>query len=328
MKVIAFFNNKGGVGKTTLVNHIAWMLAEMGVNVVLCDLDPQANLTASLLTEEELEPLYLAEPPKTVYGAVKPLLDRLGDVAKPHVVEVHPRIALIAGDPALSDFEDRLSDAWTHCNDDNKANREDGLRVTSSLYRMAAQVASERSAEIVLLDLGPALSPLNRAALVASDAVVVPVGADLVSLRGLHNLGPRLREWRQGWRRRADGRQELPKGEMRPIGYVVLSHATRHNQPAIAFRKWVERIPEAFAREVMGDPSPEPRQAATDPNRLATMRNYMSLMPLAHEARQPIFALTARDGAIGAHAAAVDRAYDEFEALTRTIMAATGLVIP
>ena len=49
MIVIAFFNNKGGVGKTTLVYHLAWMFAEMGVNVVAADLDPQSNLTSMFL---------------------------------------------------------------------------------------------------------------------------------------------------------------------------------------------------------------------------------------------------------------------------------------
>ena len=37
MKTIGFFNNKGGVGKTTLVYHIAWMLSEMGVSVIAAD---------------------------------------------------------------------------------------------------------------------------------------------------------------------------------------------------------------------------------------------------------------------------------------------------
>ena len=43
--VLTFFNNKGGVGKTSLVFHLAWMFAEMGKRVVAVDLDPQANLT-------------------------------------------------------------------------------------------------------------------------------------------------------------------------------------------------------------------------------------------------------------------------------------------
>ena len=43
MKTIAFFNNKGGVGKTTLVYHLAWMYAELGYSVVAADLDPQGE---------------------------------------------------------------------------------------------------------------------------------------------------------------------------------------------------------------------------------------------------------------------------------------------
>jgi cellulose biosynthesis protein BcsQ len=56
MKTVAFFNNKGGVGKTTLVYHLAAMMAERGQTVLAVDLDPQANLTSMFLSEEELEP--------------------------------------------------------------------------------------------------------------------------------------------------------------------------------------------------------------------------------------------------------------------------------
>ena len=52
VKAIAFFNNKGGVGKTTLVYHLAWMYSELGFSVVAADLDPQANLSAIFLSED------------------------------------------------------------------------------------------------------------------------------------------------------------------------------------------------------------------------------------------------------------------------------------
>ncbi len=55
--VLTFFNNKGGVGKTSLVFHLAWMLSAMGRRVVAVDLDPQANLTSAFLSEDELEEL-------------------------------------------------------------------------------------------------------------------------------------------------------------------------------------------------------------------------------------------------------------------------------
>lgn len=62
MKTIAFFNNKSGVGKTTLVYNLAWMFAELGLSVVVADLDPQANLTSMFLEEEELESLWNLMP--------------------------------------------------------------------------------------------------------------------------------------------------------------------------------------------------------------------------------------------------------------------------
>jgi len=49
--VIAFFNNKGGVGKTTMVYHLAWMFADRGLRIIAADLDPQSNLTAAFLDE-------------------------------------------------------------------------------------------------------------------------------------------------------------------------------------------------------------------------------------------------------------------------------------
>ena len=55
---IAFFNNKGGVGKTSLVYHTAWMFAELGHRVLAVDLDPQSNLSIMALDEERLEALW------------------------------------------------------------------------------------------------------------------------------------------------------------------------------------------------------------------------------------------------------------------------------
>ena len=56
--VLTFFNNKGGVGKTSLVYHMAWMFSEMGKRIVAIDLDPQANLTSAFLPEDQLEALW------------------------------------------------------------------------------------------------------------------------------------------------------------------------------------------------------------------------------------------------------------------------------
>ncbi|GAA4670509.1 hypothetical protein GCM10023347_25390 [Streptomyces chumphonensis] len=58
MTSIALFNNKGGVGKTTLSYHLAHMIRRLGLTVLAVDLDPQANLTSMCLEETEIEELW------------------------------------------------------------------------------------------------------------------------------------------------------------------------------------------------------------------------------------------------------------------------------
>jgi len=328
MKTIAFFNNKGGVGKTTLTYHLAWMFHHLGLRVVVADLDPQANLTAAFLTNERLEALWAATPPKTIFGALEPLNDRLGDIREPHVEDIDG-IGLLVGDLSLSGFEDRLAVTWPLCLDDNRASAQDAFRVTSAFSRIIERAARERSADVVLLDVGPNLGALNRAALVAADYVVVPLAADLFSLRGLRNLGPALREWRAGWTNRRERPHaagiELPMGTMQPIGYVVLQHAAKKaNEPARAYHRWIDRFPETFHRELLGDDAPE----GPDPECLALVRHFRSLLPLSLEARKPVFDLKAADGAIGSHASTAKGAYLAFEALAKEIAKRSGIEIP
>ena len=80
--VLTFFNIKGGVGKTSLVYHLAWMFSQVGKRVVVVDLDPQANLTSALLDESQLEKLWDLEKPQgdaTIFQCVRPLTEA-GDI--------------------------------------------------------------------------------------------------------------------------------------------------------------------------------------------------------------------------------------------------------
>jgi cellulose biosynthesis protein BcsQ len=88
--IIAFFNNKGGMGKTSLVYHLSWMYADLGLRVLASDLDPQANLIASFLDEEKLEEFWPdGDHSKTIYGSLEPLLRGVGDIAEsPYAEEI------------------------------------------------------------------------------------------------------------------------------------------------------------------------------------------------------------------------------------------------
>lgn len=318
MKSIALFNNQGGVGKTTLAFHLSWMLQHLGERVLAVDLDPQANLTAAFLADEEVETLWDDTPPSTVYGAVEPLLERLGDLREPHIRVITDGLALVAGDLALARFEERLAETWPRCLDDNPSSAADAFRVTTAFHRIVKRAAAAQSATVAILDVGPSLGALNRAALVAADFVVVPLAADLFSLRGLRNLGPTLAEWRTGWeerrkRPRVPEGLEMPTGSMKPLGYVVLQHAARKSsEPARAYSRWIGRFPQAFHQSILSNSAP----AGDDPYRLSLLRHFRSLLPMALESRKPIFDLTAADGAIGSHAATVRDARNVFEDLT------------
>lgn len=321
--VLTFFNNKGGVGKTSLVYHVASMYAELGRSVVAADLDPQSNLTSMFLPDERLETLWPEDGARqTVYGALQPLLDGTGDIAQPHLERAGERLALVVGDLELSSAENELSSQWPLCLDRQAR----AFRVISALWRILQRAAEESEAEIVIVDVGPNLGALNRAVLVATDYVVVPLAADLYSLQGLRNLGPTLKEWRNGWddRRNRNPVQELsiPKGCMKPVGYIVQQHSVRLGRPVQAYDKWVNRMPGEYAKNLtIMEEGPFPSTPEEDENSLATVKHYRSLVPMAQEARKPIFKLTPADGARGSHAAAAQAAYTDFRDLAKKIMA-------
>jgi cellulose biosynthesis protein BcsQ len=318
--ILTFFNNKDGVGKTSLVYHLAWMFSELNHTVVAVDLDAQANLTAAYLDEDKLEQLWQNEKvPTTIYRAIEPLT-QVGDIAKPHVEKVKQGLYLIPGDVALASFEDTLSESWPASMGD--ANLYRPFRILTAFWQVAQMAAQLVGADIILVDVGPNLGAINRSALIASDYVAIPLGADLFSLQGLKNLGPTLRSWRDLWKKRLDNWKSpnfgLPQGHMKPLGYIVQQHSVRLSRPVKAYDKWVNRIPAVYHEAVL-----QGKTIAAKPSQdeecLATMKHYRSLIPMGQEARKPIFELTSADGAIGNHAQAVQEAYEDFKLLAKKL---------
>ncbi|MBI5439911.1 MAG: AAA family ATPase [Deltaproteobacteria bacterium] len=328
MKTVAFFNNKGGVGKTTLVYHLACMLTEAGQTVLAVDLDPQANLTAMFLEEDRLEELWPdGEHPKTIAGALRPIIRGLGDVLEPHVERINLLLGLVVGDLALSTFEDKLSDAWPRCHNRD----ESAFRTMTAFHRAMRMAASSIGADWVLIDVGPNLGAINRAALIASERVVIPLGPDLFSIQGLRNLGPSLRAWRASWTelrgKNPDPELDLPEGAIETLGYVLMQHGLRESRPSKAYQRWINRFPCVYRESVLDQPCEERITASQDDYCLAMLKHYRSLMPMAMEARKPVFALKPADGAIGAHAEAVRNAYRDFRELARRIAERSGGVL-
>jgi cellulose biosynthesis protein BcsQ len=329
MKTIAFFNNKGGVGKTSLVYHLGWMYADLGLPVVAADLDPQANLSSMFLDEDRLEDLWPdGDHPQTVFGAMRPLLEGTGDITRPHVEQIADNLGLLVGDLALAVSEDELNSQWPRSMDRDKR----AFRVLSAFWRVIEAASADSEAKVVLIDVGPNLGAINRAALIASERVVIPLAPDLYSLQGLRNLGPTLRRWREEWRERRDRNPvedlSIPTGTMTPDGYVVMQHAVRLDRPVKAYEKWMGRIPSVYREAVLDERAQGVVAMDKDPHCLATMKHFRSLMPLAQEARKPMFFLKPADGAIGGHSAAVQDCFRDFRALARTIADRCGIALP
>jgi cellulose biosynthesis protein BcsQ len=334
--VLTFFNNKGGVGKTTLIYNLAWMFAGLGKRVVIADIDPQANLTSAFLDEDEIEELWAARNNgTTIFQCVKPLTD-VGDLAEPALRGISTDLYLLPGDVRLSSYEDVLSTEWPASMGDNNLYRP--MRMLSSFWQVTQMAGVKIGADIILIDIGPNLGAINRSVLVSTDYVVIPLGADLFSLQGLLNLGPALKTWGNLWRKRLEnwnGNKEkreysefrLPEGRMDAIGYLCQQHGVRLSRPVQAYDKWVNRIPAAYRKAVLDEKPTEGMTPASDPYCLAMMKHYRSLIPMAQERRKPIFNLTAADGAIGAHAGAVQDARSDFDRLARSIAGKMNLSI-
>lgn len=326
--VLTFFNNKGGVGKTSLIYHLAWTFAGLRKRVVVVDVDPQANLTAAFLNERKIESIWdQQESGSTVYQCVKPL-SGVGDIVEPILQNMATDLYLLPGDVALSSYEDALSSEWPSSMGDNNLYRP--MRVLSSFWQVMQMAAKKVEADIILVDIGPNLGAINRSVLIATDYVAIPLGADLFSLQGLKNLGPTLRSWKSLWKKRLDnwanGSEaqdypdfQLPEGKMLPIGYLCQQHSVRLDRPVKAYDKWVKRIPNLYRQAVLEVSIDSTVLPENDEYCLATIKHYRSLIPMAQEHRKPIFNLTSADGAIGSHANAVQDAKRDFQKLAKKI---------
>lgn len=302
MKTIAFFNHKGGVGKTTLVYHLAWMFNEMGIDVVAMDLDPQANLTSAFLGEEAWELWYEETGRPTLFGALEPLLEGSDTPRSIPVREVAEHLFLVPGDLSLSRFEDLLANEW--CNP--TADPTERFRVTSAIAQAASQALGSCPAQLALIDVGSGLGALSRAALLAADEIVIPYALDPAYF-SLRDLAIQIPNWRSEWVERralaASSHLVVPKGEMAVVGYV---------RP---FSSWHRGDSRSATIDL-----PEPE--------LASLRPYFSLMLLAQEARKPMFLLKPADGAIGGHSQAVEQCYLDFKALAERLISVCGLAGP
>lgn len=317
MKSISFFNNKGGVGKTTLTGNIAAYIAlEKKKRVLILDCDPQCNITQFLLGDDKTIDLYWPEKgakeatkAKTVLDLVAPILS--GDSAIN--TKIRPMrsstnrfgVDLLPGHPRFSTFEDELSSAWSEL----PTGKAGGFRRTNWLYSYLSLI--EQDYDVVFIDVGPSLGALNRSVLLASDYFVAPLGADAFSVLGIRNISRWMRGWIEYYSVGLEQSDRLNPGGL--AGYeVALEPAIQSGflgytlQQYIAKAKGgVKRPTNAYERIISDIPAEIDtylKSFCADTNwnlHLGDVPNLYSLIPLAQSVNAPIVALESKDGLVG-----------------------------
>lgn len=151
-KIIAIANHKGGVGKTTSVASIGAALSEKGLRVLLVDLDAQANLTGSLLSEE---------PGRTIYEALREK-DSLP------IIELREGLSIVPASLDLAGVELELSSAMSR-----EFILKDLLEPIAEAY------------DFILLDCPPSLGLITVNAFVAAHEIIIPLTAEALPFKGL-----------------------------------------------------------------------------------------------------------------------------------------------
>ena len=164
-KIVAVANQKGGVGKTTTAINLAACLAEAGQDVLLIDLDPQANASSALGVE--------AVDGRSIYGA---LLDGADEDPLPELLQAtaYERLTVITAEQDLAGCEIEL------------AGQDDRLH---RLRRVLSRHLTQRPREgYVVIDCPPSLGILMTNALAAADSILVPLQCEFLALDGLAKI--------------------------------------------------------------------------------------------------------------------------------------------
>lgn len=327
MNSIAIFNNKGGVGKTTLLCNLAsYLKLKEGKRVLVIDADPQCNASIYVTSDADLEHVYSDVRTRTIYDIIKPLQrgdDYVGANNIPIVRNESFGFDVILGDTRLSLLEDFLSSDWLS----GQGGLPRGLKTTFVFKDILQKL--EDSYDYVLFDVGPSLGAINRCVLLACDFFIIPMSSDIFSLRAIDNIAESLNKWQgliqDGLRKFSNdncGETYTLSGRdaevnIKFLGYIYqqyVSKTTREGlkRPVKAYDNIIRQMNNTLSDRLTNFYTPTLLQ---DKLLIGEIPTLNSLIPLSQIAHKPIFNLSGSDGVVGAHFSKVK----EYENVIREI---------
>jgi len=310
--VIALFNHKGGVSKTTTTFNLGWIFAEHGLKVLIVDADPQCNLTSlslSIKEEKDLEEFYASKSNDNIYDLLSPLFKgesleiKSATLAKTN----HENLFVLAGNMRLSEIDVDLSFALLS----NKA-LPYTLQFIGSFNYLVRETAKTNTIDIVLVDVSPSISALNRIILMGSDYFIIPTSPDFFCYQAIQSLSNLFPEWENKLSeyRRTSIKNPLPEKPPKFLGIISQKYRPRKSKgkevdTTKAFQEWIDKIQETTKKNLVPNlekvgmtfPNNLFRKYATfdKPYNLASIPDFNTLISKSQESNIPIFKLTKED---------------------------------
>ena len=308
--IIALFNHKGGVSKTTTTFNLGWMLAEKGFKTILVDADPQCNLTGMLMGyigPSELETFYRKYPDRNIKAALAPAFEsrpKLLEAVECVPVKGRERLVLLPGHIGFAEYEVTLGIAQ-----ELTGSIQTLQNLPGSMHYLIHKTAEHYGADFVLIDMSPSLSSINQNLLTTSDFFLVPTNPDFFSVMAIDSLTTILPKW-GNWAERASSMQILkeatypmPSKKTKYLGTIIQKFRPRAGAPASGFQHWIDALSENLEKKLF----PALRDAEltlprkmyqgaklVDGRWLAVIADFNTLIAKSQKWQTPIFALTTK----------------------------------